>query len=329
MSMESRTKTFVTGGAGFIDNSDAKGMAITKNGTCPVFLITILYNSERYIRTFLECLLRQDKMDWNLIVVDNASADGSRGVVERVSDSRITLLRNEVNTGFARAANQGLRHAYRHGGKFFIVINNDIEFQPDFLRAFVQARSDRAADVITPKIMSLTDPNLTWYAGGYISNEWIFDGKGISESAAWRERSKTREIDFAPGCCLGLTATFIETVGIFDESFFVYWEDLDLCLRMKEKKIRIHYIDELTIRHVGGGSSGGEFSPSYVRLFYRSNMQLLRKHFGIAKAIADALRLIRREFGREKRNWPFIAQLSLALLRGVFAPLKGAQKSTL
>src|SRR5205823_1277795 len=131
-------------------------------------------------------------------------------------------------------------------------------------------------------------------------------------SAAWRERHLSRrETDFAPACCLGLTANFLETVGLFDEQFFMYWEDVDLCLRMREKKIRIHYVNDLTIQHAGAESSGGVRSPTYVQLFYRSNMQILRKHFGIKKAIRDAARIIFREFNNKEKSWPFMLNLCL------------------
>src|SRR5438067_136489 len=162
-----------------------------KRDSDEVFIITILYNSEKCIYRFLQYMLSQNLANWRLIVIDNSSPDKSADVVRSFSDSRITLLCNNINVGFARAANQGLLYAHNRGGKFFILMNNDIEFQRDFLQYFIKAQKNLAAEVITPKILSLNDPRL-WYAGGYISNEWIFEGKGILESAAWRERHLSR-----------------------------------------------------------------------------------------------------------------------------------------
>src|SRR5689334_3343036 len=118
----------------------------------PIFLVTILYRSEESIPGFLNCLRSQEVTNWHLAAIDNASPDGSAAAVSAAADSRITIIRNKGNLGFAKAANQGLRAAIAAGAEFMVLINNDVWFGPDFLGRLLQARAELEADVIAPRI---------------------------------------------------------------------------------------------------------------------------------------------------------------------------------
>src|SRR5438477_4525023 len=131
-----------------------------------VHLVTVLYRSEAGLPTFLDCLQAQDMPNWRLYVIDNASPDLSRHLTEAREDPRIFLHHNEANLGFAVAVNQGLRAAAAAGAQFFVIINNDTSFEPDFLRNLLTVREQVQAGVITPRIMQLNNPELCWYAGG-------------------------------------------------------------------------------------------------------------------------------------------------------------------
>ena len=284
------------------------------------YLITILYNSEASLPTFLHGLLNQDISDWRLIVVDNASQDGAPRLIERVADPRIHLLRNATNTGFARAANQGLRFAAREGADFTILFNNDTVLEPDFLRRFIDARNSLDADVIAPRIMDSADPTRAWYAGGHFEPSWVLHNVHEAYDAA--DPAEWRTVDYASGCCLGLTRRALETVGLFDESFFVYWEDADFCLRLTECGIKIHYVRDPFMLHEGGGASGGEHTPAHHRLYYRSQMQFLRKHRGRRYATAAMGRLLLRERGRPGTRAADLRVMAAAMLEGLWAPMK-------
>jgi GT2 family glycosyltransferase len=129
------------------------------------------------------------------------------------------------------------------------------------------------------------------------------------------------QVDFAPGCCLGVSRQVLERVGLLDESFFVYWEDTDFCLRLKTYGIPLFYLPEPSLRHSAGAASGGEFSPAYIRLYYRSYMQLLRKHFGFQNAAASMLRMLLKERDRPNRDGRRTRTMASAMLRGLAAPL--------
>src|SRR5207248_8687115 len=122
--------------------------------------------------------------------------------------------------------NHGIRAAAADGAKFFLIMNNDTSFEPDFLRNLLAIHERMKARVIAPRIMQLYNPNLCWYAGGGFYDGWIFtnihhqDYKPSTDVVAVT-------VDFAPGCCLGIDRAVLERAGLLDESFFVYWEDTD------------------------------------------------------------------------------------------------------
>jgi len=269
--------------------------------TTTIHLITVVYKSEAGLPAFLDSLQAQDMCNWRLYVIDNASPDASIDSIAARADPRIILHRNATNLGFAKAANQGLRVAAAEGGEFFLLINNDTAFGPDFLRRLLTVRAELGAEVIAPRIMRLENPELCWYAGGSLQDGWLFLNIHHHKHDP-NAGPVAMRVDFASGCCLGIDRNVLGQVGLLDESFFVYWEDTDFCMRLKTLGIPILYVSEPSLLHAGAASTGGEFSPAYMQLYYRSYMQLLRKHFGWRRTLRITLRLLLREFGRPARN---------------------------
>ena len=283
------------------------------------FLITILYKSEDAISGFLGCLLAQDMTDWRLIVVDNASPDRSAEKISALGDSRVTTISNTANLGFAKAANQGLRAAMAEGGDFAVLMNNDVWFGPDFLRGLTDARDRLNADVITPRIMDMRHPEQSWYAGGHLESGWTF--QNVHESYQDPGGDQCRTVEFATGCCLGLTRRALAQVGLLDESFFVYWEDVDFSMRLNAAGVAIHYVPEPMMLHEGASASGGAFSRSHTQFYYRSYMQLLRKHFGTGYALRIMVRLVGKAIERPNREFTPIRRMATAMAKGLVAPL--------
>ena len=284
-----------------------------------LYLVTVLYNGEASLPGFLDSLKAQTYRDWRLIAVDNASRDRSCEVVAATGDDRVTLVRNTANLGFAKATNQGLRAAVAAGGEFVVLFNNDTLFGPDFLRELVEARAALGAEVIAPRIMYMEQPDEAWYAGGHLEDGWQF--QNVHEPYDPSDARPARRVEFASGCCLGLTRGVLEHIGLLNESFFVYWEDVDFCLRLNAAGIPILYVSEPSLLHEGAVASGGAFSPSHIRLYYRSYMQLLRKQFGWRRALRTMLRLVAREIERPNRDLRLIRNLAGAMMRGLVAPL--------
>ena len=288
------------------------------SSACDIALVTILYRSEDGLADFLDSLQAQEMRNWRLYVIDNASPDGSADIAAGRDDPRIVLLRNTANLGFAKAANQGMRAALADGAGFVVLINNDIVFESDFLRRFAAARQTTAAEVITPRVMLRDDPTQSWYAGGSIQEDWVFTNLHHRYDPAASLAPKT--VDFAPGCCLGISRAVLEKIGLLDERFFVYWEDVDFCLRLRRHGIPITYVAELSLLHVGAASSGGSAGAGFIRLYYRSYAQILRKHFGWLRAELTILRILALELRNTRGDLQRVARIARAMLGGLLAP---------
>jgi hypothetical protein len=282
-----------------------------------VHIVTVLYNSAAQLPGFLDCLTAQMMREWRLIAIDNASQDESRRLLEARHDTRIAIIGNAANRGFARATNQGLRVAMQDAGEIFVLMNNDTVFAPEFLTTMLAMRARLGAIVLAPRIMRAADPSQDWYAGGHLDQDWVFssrhDAYDPSDPREWWP------VDFASGCCLLLTRAVLDQIGLLDERFFVYWEDTDYCLRLKQHAVSIAYVPGLSMLHDAGASSGGEFSISYNRLYYRSYMQLLRKHFGMRVALRSAARVLLKEAARSGRDRRPVFRAGWAMVKGLGA----------
>lgn len=284
-----------------------------------VHIVVVLYNSADAFTTMWHSLAAQTCRDWRLIAIDNNSADGSAHMLRALPDPRIKVVENSVNVGFARAVNQGLRIAAGEDGQRCLLLNPDTVLPVDFLQNLLDAWMKHGWLVVAPRIMSTEDPSRSWYAGGHLDYGWAFANR--HESYSDDDTPDPREVDFASGCCLGLSVEALRRVGLLDESFFVYWEDTDYCMRLKAAGIPITYIRDPMLLHEGGASSGGETSPAATRLYYTGYALLLRKHFGLRGALQIGFRALRREHARQNERFGHARRVAAALWRGLRMPL--------
>jgi GT2 family glycosyltransferase len=283
-----------------------------------LWLVTILYNSADALPEFMLSLQAQTLRDWRLVAIDNASRDNAVELLEGLADDRVTVIRNGSNLGFAQAANQGFRHVAAAGGDFLVLINNDTRFGPAFLADLLAARQRTAAEVIAPRVMKLEDPASSWYAGGQIIDSWVLAATHFLHDASATDRI----VDLASGCCLGISLGVLRRVGLFDESFFVYWEDTDFCIRLRRHGIPIQYVVDPVLLHEGGASSGGPRSPVVTRLFNRGHVILLRKHRGLPYALRCCVRMLLKKWQQPAKHPGAFRDVVTAMLHGLVSPLK-------
>lgn len=264
-----------------------------------LYAVTVTYNAASVLLPFLECIANQTNSNWHLAIIDNASTDNTRAILDTVSDPRITILLNEQNIGFAAASNQGIKLAIQANADYILLINNDTEFGPTLFHGLTAALAKSDSDAVSPLIPFFSEPERIWYCGGRFL-DWR---GGISFHDRYRESLKTLPASafrtvYAPGCCLAFKASVFERIGYLDEQYFVYWEDSDFCWRMREAGMTIICDPNLTLLHKVSVSTGGSESDFSIRYLYRNHMLFLRKNRSALFRFYVILVLTVKAFGR-------------------------------
>lgn len=233
--------------------------------------VIIHYNTDAYTRALLAMLQQHCSTALAyIVVVDNGS-----DVPFTTADDRVTIVRHETNRGYAAACNAG---AAAHEAAYYFFLNSDIEFSTDVLSPLLDfMERDDTTGVIAP---ALQFPDgrfqLSWGEEPSLMNEFkerrrqqeMHAGGGPAYDARKRESMQRREADWATGAALLIRKEAFDAVRGFDEGYFFYFEDADLCCRIRRAGWRIVYEPAVTITHYGGGSQEG-FNPA-IASAYRS-----------------------------------------------------------
>ncbi|OGM03114.1 hypothetical protein A2115_03425 [Candidatus Woesebacteria bacterium GWA1_41_8] len=240
-----------------------------------------------------------------IIVIDNASTDGSIEAIKgfHIKNFELRLIRNSTNLGFAKGNNIGMRAGMVWGADFILLINNDLSVSPELIKDMIgEAQEKSSSGAISPKIYfekgfefhkdrykKTQLGKVIWYAGGDIDWDNVLGSNHGVDEVDEGQYEKTVETDFATGACMLLRREALNQVGIFDERYFMYLEDGDLCVRLKKKGWAVSYTPHAQAWHKVAQSSGigSELNDYYItrnRLYFgfkyapvRAKIALLRE----------------------------------------------------
>ena len=201
-----------------------------------------------------------------VVLVDNNSSDGSKTELPKEFPEAI-FIQLEENTGFTGGYDRGMKAALDAGCEHILILNNDTVVQPGSIQKLVEAAAKCA--VATPTIKNIHKPDeITTIAGEF---DW--------ERGKWGRMATEGRVEAAAGACLLFPRQVLERVGLFDEDFFLYYEDVDLCARLKREGIPIDLVREAEILHHEGGSTGSrQASPLSLYYNHRNRLLLMKKH---------------------------------------------------
>lgn len=243
----------------------------------PVTILIVAWNQLDKTVACLETAVAQDYPDVHVLLVDNGS-EPPLGKAITARFPTVETLRLPRNLGFAGGYNAGLRRALDGPSRYFLLLNNDTLLAPDVLAQLVD-EMERAADVglATAKVLYAAQPEHIWTVGANLN---VFldlkdSGQGQIDAGQW---DTPRDVDFAPFCAvLGRRAMF-EQVGLLDEGFFLYYEDMDYCRRARLAGWRIRLRPGARVLHDVSASSGGRDSPMERYWMAQSSGRYFRKH---------------------------------------------------
>lgn len=231
----------------------------------------------------LECLAsvqRIDFPDFETVVVDNGSTDGSEEAI-RAAFPDITFIQTGENLGFAEGNNVGIRHAIECGADYVFVLNNDTTVDPNILAALVaEAEKNPNAAILGPKIYFYDRSDVINSAGGSINYETLERGHigfGVRDDGS--AHSSVTSVEWTTGCAMLLRVSALREVGLFDPDFFLICEELDLCTRVKRCGQDILFVPKAKLWHKVSAAFEGNYSPVYCYYFFRNSLLYVRKNF--------------------------------------------------
>lgn len=251
----------------------------------------------------LECLRSASSSDTSgftlmICVVDNGSSDGTPKVIKK-NYPKIKLIRNDINKGFVEACNQGMWWALDQRYDYIALLNDDTIVDRSLVRnIFLEHQKYRYAGAISPKIyfekgFEFRDKykevdlgKVIWYAGGKIDWKNVYgSNRGVDEVDKC-QFDKTIETDFATGCFVMYKADALRSVGLYDEKFFAYVEDMDHAQRMRAKDWKVLYSPKGHLWHKVSQSSsiGGKLNDYFLtrnRMIFGMKYTPLRTKFAL------------------------------------------------
>ena len=248
----------------------------SKNGQEPlVYLIVLNWNGYEDTKECLLSLAEVNYTKYKILVVDNGSGDNSPDRIAKEFPN-VEMVRCKENRGIAAGYNRGIEQALERGADHVVVMNNDLVFDPEFLRHMVATVYKwPQCGVVMPKIYYYEEPDIIWSTGGrprWMASNILIRGRQQKDGPKWE---KAEPIDFAPSCCLLLTREVCETVA-FDEYYFFYYDDWDFCMQVRAKDWQIIYAADAKLWHKVSRST--QNSPSSLRWWKVLGQSCVRYH---------------------------------------------------
>lgn len=304
----------------------------------PLDILLVNYNTAALLEPMFNSLRQSSGADaMRYLLVDNASADDSLERLTKICPEAL-LITNEHNVGFGRANNQLLEHLQ---GKYALLLNTDAFVAPDTLGKtldYMEAHPDcgvlgvrlvgREGD-LQPSCRYFPTPLNVFVARAGLSR--FFPWLQMVDDMAW-DHATVRECDWLPGCYYLIRREVIDQVGLFDPRYFLYYEEVDHCKRVKQAGWKVIYYPHTTVVHIGGESAKSvaelnAASRQISTLQIESELLYFRKHHGLLGLAAHMLLvslgdlILALKALLKGRGWPAIgacwqhARVTWALLR--------------
>jgi GT2 family glycosyltransferase len=222
----------------------------------------------------------QTHKNFVLYVVDNASADNTIARLHDYDDNRVVLIRNNENMGVAFGNNQGIKASLADRCEYVLLINNDTVFGCDLLQVLLDGLDKYKCDVIVPKILYNDEPERIWFVGGYFNKLKFYYNVHIGfNQIDHGQYNDIMTIEYAPTCCMLLKSSVFSKVGLMDERYFVYFDDVDFCFNVVRDGFVMKVLPKATLYHKVSTSTGGQYSDFSIKYGMRNRVYFLTKYF--------------------------------------------------
>lgn len=250
---------------------------------CKITVVIPNWNGIQYLEVCLSSLRRQTFIEFNTIVVDNGSTDGS--IEKIISDfPEVELIAFDSNEGFSKAVNQGI---YQSHSDYVVLLNNDVSLAEDWLEKLYFSMTTKE------KVFSNASSMLNYYNQDYIDDlgdyytvlGWAFKD-GLSLRTGYYDGR--HEIFSACAGAAIYDRKLFDEIGLFDEDFFAYLEDVDLGFRALLSGYKNYLSKDATVYHIGSATTGGQYNKFKTYLTARNSIYLLYKNMPLPLIVLNA-----------------------------------------
>ena len=243
-------------------------------------IILLNYNNVEDTLECVESIEKNCESDYTIIVVDNNSTKDSKDILIK-NKKRYKLILNPVNEGFAQGNNVGIKWAIDNNFKYIMLLNNDTLIERGSIELLLnEMNSNPNIGIIGPRIMYYPEKNKIWFDGGEIDwFKFIVNHNNIGKKISTQNSDKIKEnVSFLTGCCMLINRNLIEQIGYLPEEYFMYYEDVDYCVMVKDAGYDLINLKESIIYHKVSSSSGGEDSTFSIKWGTRNRIIFMNKY---------------------------------------------------
>lgn len=241
-----------------------------------VTVIVLVWNGEKYLESCFRALLAQEYKPFEVLVVDNASTDGSVAIVQKYAP-QVRLVRNIYNLGYSAGNNVGIEHAE---GNIVVLLNQDTIVQPGWLQAIAETFKDPTIGIVGCKSFYM-DGNSFQHAGGIVRSEDAFTshiGWGEIDHGQYDQLS---EPDFVTGAAFAIHRDVLNRLGKLDEDFYPgFYEEVDYCFRARSAGFRVVYQPRAVLLH-HETTSLPRHSFELQNAFHRNRIRFVLRHWSM------------------------------------------------
>lgn len=272
-------------------------------------------NTDDTLETLSSLAKLRDRELLKTVVVDNGATDESISALQRFDEIPITVVPSRENLGFAGGVNLGFEHGRDDEIEYLWLLNNDALVEKNCLGELVDAAKTTMAGIVSSLILYYPASHLVWFAGGELYKPWFIvkhlgKGKTVDEVGDLRT---PREVSFICGCSTLIRRDLFDKVSGFDESLFLYAEDVDLCMKAKELGYSLYLQPRSIVFHKVSLGTGGEFNTLREYYFTRNGFVMISRYV--------QSRIV-RTFAYISRSMWDLYRISSSLLRSGLSPIR-------
>lgn len=240
-----------------------------------VCIVVLNWNTPYDTWDCLKSLAKLNYSNYSVLIIDNGSEDNSVEILTKAIGnlSNVVLLETRENLGFSGGVNYGIQESLQRGSDYTWLLNSDTEVEMNCLQNLIKAMEENSTvGIAGSKILMHSQKDIIWHAGASLGK---YFGQprhtGMGAYTGDQNYSNNKPVDYVTGCSFLIRTDVIKTVGMMDDRFFLYYEEVDLCYRARRYGWQILYVADSQLWHKVAGSSSGH----HVRSYYEVRNRLL------------------------------------------------------